>query len=80
MTAQETRDVETLHVARPLVGPAEVEALAAVIASGWLAQGPRVAAFERAFAERVGAVEGVATSSCTSALHLSLLVLGIGPG
>ena len=77
---QVSPDDETLHVARPAVGDAEVAALTEVIASGWLAQGPRVAAFERAFADRVGAAEGVATSSCTSALHLCMLVLGVSPG
>jgi len=45
-----------------------------------LAQGPRVAAFERAFAAAVQAREAVAVSSCTSALHLALVVLGVGPG
>jgi len=50
------------------------------VASGWVAQGPRVAAFERAFAERVGARHGVAVSSCTTALHLGLVLHGIGPG
>ena len=75
-----TTGEQVLHVARPAVGAEEAAALADVIASGWLAQGPRVAEFEAAFAASVGAAEGVATSSCTSALHLSLVVLGVGPG
>jgi dTDP-4-amino-4,6-dideoxygalactose transaminase len=50
------------------------------VTSGWVAQGPRVAEFERRFAERVGAEHGVAVSSCTTALHLCLHLLGIGPG
>ncbi|HEX3648697.1 MAG TPA: DegT/DnrJ/EryC1/StrS family aminotransferase [Pseudonocardiaceae bacterium] len=65
---------------RPELGTAEAEAVAEVIASGWVAQGPRVAEFERRFAEHVGAAQGVAVSSCTTALHLALYVLGVGPG
>jgi perosamine synthetase len=69
-----------IPVMRPLLGSAEAEAVAEVIASGWVAQGPRVAEFERRFAEHVGAAEGVAVSSCTAALHLALYVLDLGPG
>lgn len=69
-----------IPVMRPRLGSAESDAVAEVIASGWVAQGPKVAEFERRFADHVGAAEGVAVSSCTAALHLSLYVLGIGPG
>ncbi len=55
----------TIPVMRPWLGPEEAEAAAAAVASGWVAQGPRVAEFERAVAGRVGAAEGVAVSSCT---------------
>jgi len=65
---------------RPALGEAEADAVADTVRSGWVAQGPRVAEFERAFAERVGATHGVAVSSCTAALHLALYVSGIGPG
>ena len=52
----------------------------AVLASGWLTQGPRVAEFEARFAERVGARAAVAVSSGTAGLHLALVAAGIGPG
>ncbi len=65
---------------RPLLGDEEAAAVVEVIRSGWVAQGPRVAEFERAFAASVGAAHGVAVSSCTTGLHLMLHLLGIGPG
>jgi dTDP-4-amino-4,6-dideoxygalactose transaminase len=66
--------------ARPSFGGGEAEAVAEVLASGWLTQGPRVEEFERRFAERVDAADAVATTSCTTALHLALYALGVGPG
>lgn len=65
---------------RPWLGSEEAAAVQEVLASGWVAQGPRVAAFERELSAKVGASFGVATSSCTGALHLSLVALAIGPG
>jgi perosamine synthetase len=64
----------------PWLGEAEAQAAADAVLSGWVAQGPRVAEFERAFAERVGAAHGIAVSSCTTALHLALVALDLGPG
>ncbi len=58
----------------------EVAAVADCLRSGWLTMGPRTAAFEAAFAERVGARFGVAVSSCTAALHLAYLAAGVRPG
>ena len=71
---------EMIPVARPYVGEAEERAVTEVLRSGWLTQGPRVAAFEKRFAAYVGCDHAVAVSSCTTALHLALLMLGVGPG
>jgi dTDP-4-amino-4,6-dideoxygalactose transaminase len=65
---------------RPTLGDEERAAVADVVASGQLAQGPRVAAFERSMADRLGVREAVAVGSGTAALHLALLALGLGAG
>ncbi|WP_284581446.1 DegT/DnrJ/EryC1/StrS family aminotransferase [Streptomyces sp. 2P-4] len=71
---------ERIPVMVPWLGEEEARAAADAVLSGWVAQGPRVADFERAFAERVGAEHGIAVSSCTTALHLALIALDLGPG
>lgn len=65
---------------KPWLGQEEVDALADVVHSGYLNQGRKVREFEAAFAAAQGARFAVATSSCTTALHLALVVAGIGPG
>jgi dTDP-4-amino-4,6-dideoxygalactose transaminase len=65
---------------RPWLGEEEVQAVAEVIRSGWISQGPRVAEFEDAVARYVGVRRAVATNSATSALHLSLRLSGVGAG
>ena len=69
-----------INVMQPWLGPEEVAAVTEVIESGWVAQGPRVAEFERRFAEMQQAEHAVAVSSCTTALHLALVVAGIEAG
>jgi perosamine synthetase len=69
-----------IPVARPQVGEEEKALVWSAMESGQLAQGARVREFEDKFAAYVGAPRGVATSSGTTALHLALLALGIGPG
>jgi len=69
-----------IPVMRPALGEEEAQAAADAVRSGWVAQGPRVAQFEQAFASRVGAGYGVAVSSCTTALHLALVGVGVERG
>lgn len=68
-----------IPITKPVFDDDEKAAVAAVFDSGWIVQGPRVARFEQLFAEFTGARHAVATSSCTTALHLALIAAGIGP-
>ncbi|MGH9359734.1 MAG: DegT/DnrJ/EryC1/StrS family aminotransferase [Terriglobia bacterium] len=67
-----------IPVAKPFLGSEEESAVRDVLRSGWIAQGPRVAEFEKRFAQYVGADHAIAVSSCTTALHLALLAAGVG--
>lgn len=69
-----------LPITRPDLGDAEIEAVARTIRTGWITQGPEVAAFETEFAAFVGASHAIAVANCTVALELCLRALGIGPG
>lgn len=70
----------SIAISRPSLGDEEWQALREPLESGWLTQGPKVAAFEKAFAEHHRVRHALATTSCTTALHLALAALGIGPG
>jgi len=69
-----------IPISKPSLGETEKRAVAAVLESGMLAQGARVAALERAFAEYIGVKHAIATSNGTTALHTALLAHGIGAG
>lgn len=69
-----------IWLARPQLGEEEVEEVRAVLESGYLTQGPKVEQFEAMVAERTGSPHAVAVTSATTALHLSLAALEIGPG
>lgn len=69
-----------IPLARPLIEDDDISAVVEALKSGYLVQGPRVAAFEQACADAVGAAHAVAVSSGTAALHVALICLGVGPG
>ena len=70
----------TIPIAKPCIDEREADAARRVILSGWITQGPEVAAFEHEFAESVAAPYACAVSNCTTALHLALLAAGVGSG
>lgn len=69
-----------IHYAKQDINTADIEAVAAVLRSDYLTQGPAVPAFENAVASYCGVPHAVATNSATSALHIACLALGLGPG
>lgn len=68
-----------IPITKPLIGTEELELVRKVLESGWLTQGKMVAGFEESVREHVGAAHAVATSSCTTALHLALVLAGFKP-
>jgi len=69
-----------IPITRPFVGEEEARAAAEVVRSGWLSQGACVQRFEEAIASRLGIRHAIATTNCTTALHLALIAAGVGPG
>lgn len=78
--AEEATISRPIPITRAVFDEAEAAAVAEVLRSGWVVQGPRVAAFEAGFRAFTGLPDAVACTSCTTALHLALLCEGIGPG
>jgi perosamine synthetase len=74
------REVETIRLARPDTGAEELAAVAEVLESGMLTQGPVVAEFEHELARACETTHAFAVSSGTAALHLAVLALGLDPG
>src|SRR5215470_17250344 len=64
----------------PLIGEDEIQEVVDTLRSDWITTGPKVKRFEQEFSSFLGAPDALAVSSCTAALHLALLVFGIGPG
>ena len=69
-----------IPVTKPYFTDEELEMVRDALNSGWVAQGPRVTEFEKQIAAHEGIAEGVATTSCTTALHLAMAAQGMGPG
>jgi len=71
---------EFLSFSPPLIGEEEIDEVVKTLRSGWITTGPQVERFQSEFKEYVGAEAALALNSCTSALHVALAALGIGPG
>lgn len=80
MAAVAAGEVVKIPISKPLFGPEEARAIAEPLETGWVVQGPKVAEFEKRFAEFARVEHAIAMTSCTTALHAGLLARGIGPG
>ena len=78
--AVEAKKKLNIPITKPALTEEEARAPFESITSGWVTQGPKVAEFEKAVATYVGAQQGIATTSCTTGLHLALAAIGVGPG
>src|SRR5579862_5186209 len=80
MTTRGAQPARVVRFAAPDIGDDEMREVLATLQSGWLTTGPRVRAFEQAFADYIGVPHAVALNSGTAALHLSMLAAGVEPG
>lgn len=71
---------EFLPFSRPALGKTELDAIAEVLASGWITTGPKNQALEAAFSSLTGNKHAIAVSSATGGMHVTLMAMGIGPG
>lgn len=78
--ATQSGEKRNIAISLPSTGEEEWHAVREPIESGWLTQGPKVNEFEKQFAQKHNAKYGIATTSCTTGLHLILAAMGIGPG
>lgn len=69
-----------IQISLPSTGDDEWQAVREPLRTGWLTQGPKVAEFEKAFGARHAVTHALATTSCTTGLHLILAAMGVGPG
>ena len=70
----------SIPLAKPCLGEEETQEIHRIVESGWVSQGPEVAAFENDFAQYCESSFACAVSSCTAALHLALVAVGVAPG
>lgn len=80
MKTETTTVNQPIPITKPVFGPEEMAAVQKPLETGWVVQGPYVREFERKFEEFTGAAHAVATSSCTTALHMAVAALGLKPG
>ena len=73
-------NIRKLPITKPFFDEKDFEAVIGPLKTGWVVQGPNVKKFEELFCQFTGCKHAVATTSCTTALHLGLLASGIGPG
>lgn len=78
--SEAAQQIRKIPIAIPSIGQEEYDALREPLFSGWITQGPRVAEFEKKFAELHNLKHALAVTSCTTGLHLALAAMGIGPG
>lgn len=77
MDTKSIASVRNIPIIKPFFTEEEEHEVLKVLRSGWITQGPKVAEFERMFCDYIGSHYAIAVSSCTTALHLALLVAGI---